>query len=103
MLWRRGYLTTLLAEFYQRGLHLVIKLGGRMTNRLMPLSDKLNLGKGRLIESVNAWLASVFEVEHTRHRSALNGQINVLAGLMAYCFHDHKPGIGIPVQKRIYP
>ena len=99
----RGYLTKLFAEFYQRGLHLVTKLRRRMKNTLMPLSDKLNLRKRGLIESVNALLTSVFDVEHTRHRSALNGQINILAGLIAYCFHDHKPSIVIPVQKRIYP
>jgi hypothetical protein len=98
-----GYLTKLFAEFYQRGLHLVTKLRRRMKNTLMPLCDKLNLRKRGLIESVNALLTSVFDVEHTRHRSAINGQINVLAGLIAYCFHDHKPSIVIPTQKRIYP
>jgi hypothetical protein len=99
----RGYLTKLFAEFYQRGLHLVTKLRRKMKNTLMPLGDKLNLRKRGLIESVNDLLTSVFDVEHTRHRSAVNSQINVLAGLIAYCFYDCKPSIIVPVQKRIYP
>ncbi len=87
----RGYLTKLFAEFYQRGLHIVTpglprKVRRRMKNALMPLADKLNLRKRGLIESVNDLLTSVFDVEHTRHRIPLNAQVNILSGLVAYCF-----------------
>lgn len=99
----RGYLSKLFAEFYQRGLHIVTKLRRKMKNTLMPLGDKLNLRRRGLIESVNDLLTSVFDVEHTRHRSPLNGQVNVLAGLIAYCFYERKPSFVVPVEKRLYP
>lgn len=99
----RGYLTKLFADFYTRGLHIVTKLRRKMKNSLMPLGNKLNLRKRGLIESVNDLLTSVFDAEHTRHRSAVNGQINVLGGLIAYCFYDHKPSIVVPDQKHLYP
>lgn len=99
----RGYLSKLFAEFYQRGLHLVTKLRRKMKNVLMPLGDKLKLRKRGLIESVNALLTSVFDTEHTRHRSPLNAQVNVFSGLIAYCFYDRKPSVIVPVEKRLYP
>jgi hypothetical protein len=99
----RGYLTKLFADFYTRGLHIVTKLRGKMKNTLMPLGNKLNLRKRGLIESVNDLLTSVFDTEHTRHRSAVNGQTNVLSGLIAYCFYQHKPSIVVPAKKHLYP
>ena len=74
-----------------------------MKNILMPLADKLNLRKRGLLESVNDLLTSVFDVEHTRHRSPVNAVANTLAGLIACCFYDKKPSIVIPVEKRLYP
>lgn len=99
----RGYLTKLFAEFYQQGLQLVTKLRRRMKNMLMPLADKLKLRRRGLIESVNDLLTSVFDVEHTRHRSPVNALVNILAGLLAYCFYEHKPAIVVPAHKRLHP
>ena len=100
---RFGYLTKLFATFYEQGLQIVTKLRRRMRNVLMPLSDKLNLRRRGLIESVNDLLTSVFDVEHSRHRSPVNAQVNVLGGLIAYCFYDRKPSIVVPVERRLYP
>jgi Transposase DDE domain len=99
----RGYLTKLFAEFYERGLHIVTKIRRKMKNVLMSLSDKLKLRKRGLIESVNDLLTSVYDIEHTRHRSPFNAIVNVLAGLSAYCFCDRKPSIVVPDEKRLYP
>ena len=99
----RGYLSKLFAEFYQQGLHIITRIRRKMKNILMPLADKLNLRKRGLIESVNDLLISVFDVEHTRHRSPINAQVNILAGLVAYCFYKRKPTIVIPIEKRLYP
>lgn len=99
----RGYLTKLFASFYEQGLQIVTKLRRRMKNVLMPLSDKLNLRRRGLIESVNDLLTSVFDIEHSRHRSVANAQVNVLGGLIAYCFYDCKPSIVVPIEKRLYP
>lgn len=99
----RGYLTKLFDQFYQQGLHIITKLRRKMKNALMPLGDKLGLRKRGLIESVNDLLISVFDIEHTRHRSPFNAHINVLGGLIAYCFYDNKPSIVVPMEKRLYP
>jgi hypothetical protein len=74
-----------------------------MKNVLMPLGDKLNLRRRGLIESVNDLLTSVFDTEHSRHRSVDNAQVNMLGGLIAYCFYGRKPSIVVPVEKRLYP
>lgn len=74
-----------------------------MKNTLMILGDKLKLRRRGLIELVNDLLTSVFDVEHTRHRSPFNAIVNVLGGLVAYGFYDCKPSIVVPVDKRLYP
>lgn len=99
----RGYPSRLFSHFYEQGLQIVTKLRRKMKNALMPLADKLHLRKRGLIESVNDLLTTVFDAEHTRHWSAVNAQVNVLSGLIAYCFYDHKPSIVIPEEKRLYP
>jgi Transposase DDE domain len=99
----RGYLSSLFSEFYQNGLQIITKLRRKMKNMLMPLGDKLKLRKRGLIESVNDLLTSIFDIEHTRHRSPINAQINILAGLIAYCFYHTKPSIVIAPQKHLYP
>ena len=100
---RFGYLAKLFATFYEQGLQIVTKLRRRMKNVPMPSGDKLNLRRRGLIESVNDLLASVFDAEHSRHRSVVNAQVNVFGGLIAYCFYDRKPSIVVPTDKRLYP
>ena len=92
----RGYLTSLFDQFYQQGLQLITKIRSKMKNKLLRLEDKLNLRKRALIESVNDILMSVFDLEHTRHRSAKNAYAHMLAALTAYCFYDHKPAAFFP-------
>ncbi len=99
----RGYLTRLFTQFYAQGLQIVTKIRRKMKNTLMVLGDKLKLRKRGLIESVNDLLTSVFDVEHTRHRSPFNGIVNVLGGLVAYGFYDGKPSIVGPLEKRLHP
>jgi hypothetical protein len=43
-----------------------------MKNKLMPMLDKLLLRKRALIECVNDQLKNISQIEHTRHRSAVN-------------------------------
>lgn len=75
------------------------KIRKNMKNHLMLMDDKLRLKKRALIESVNDILMSVQDVDHTRHRSALNALVHTMAGLVAYHFYDTKPSVFIkPVQ-----
>ena len=92
----RAYLSSLFEQFYQQELQLVTKIRSKMKNKLMCLEDKLRLRKRALIESVNDIIMSVFDLEHTRHRSAKNAYTHMLAALTAYCFYDNKPAIFFP-------
>ncbi|WP_161887865.1 IS982 family transposase [Pontibacter russatus] len=86
----RGYLSSLLGELLEKGLHLVAKIRKNMKNMLLTLSDKLNLMKRGGIEAVNDILMSVCDIDHTRHRNPLNALVHILSGLTAYTFLDHK-------------
>nr|WP_262888790.1 transposase [Pontibacter pamirensis] len=86
----RGYLSSLLEELLEKGLHLVAKTRRNMKNMLLTLKDKLNLMKRGGIEAVNDILMSVCDIDHTRHRNPLNALVHILSGLTAYTFLDHK-------------
>jgi hypothetical protein len=66
-----------------------------MKNRLLPLLDKLLLRKRAIIESVVDQLKNISQIEHSRHRSPINGFINILASLIAYCHQPKKPALNI--------
>jgi len=97
----RGYMTALFEEFYQQGLQLITKVRANMKNKLLLLEDKLKLRKRAVVESVNDILTSVFDLEHTRHRSAVNAITHMLAALTAYCFYDQKPAVFIPESQKL--
>jgi hypothetical protein len=78
-----------------QGLQLVTKLKRNMKNKLMPLLDKLLLRKRALIECVNDQLKNSSQIEHTRHRSATNGIVNILAAVVAYIFQPKKPALDL--------
>jgi len=43
----------------------------------------------------------VFDLEHTRHRSAKNAYAHMLAALGAYCFYDNKPAVFFPKSNQL--
>ncbi|PRY10583.1 DDE family transposase [Pontibacter ummariensis] len=83
----RGYLSCLIEELLQEGLHLVIKV---RKNMLLTLQDKLNLMKRGGIEAVNDILMTVCDIDQTRHRNPLNALVHILSGLTAYTFLDNQ-------------
>jgi hypothetical protein len=90
----RGYLSQkLFDELWAQGLQLITKLKRGMKNKLMPLLDKLLLRKRALIESVNDQLKNISQIEHTRHRSAVNGFVHMIAAVVAYTFQPRKPAL----------
>jgi Transposase DDE domain len=92
----RGYLSQeLFEQLWGQGLQLITKLKRNMKNRLMPLLDKLLLRKRALIECVNDQLKNSSQIEHTRHRSATNGIVNILAAVVAYTFQAKKPALDL--------
>jgi transposase len=77
------------------GIQLITKLKRNMKQRLMLLSDRLMLRKRAIIETILDQLKNISQIEHSRHRSAVNGFVNILCGLIAYCHQPKKPAIAI--------
>ena len=82
-------------QLMQQGIQLVTKVKSNMKNKLMVMSDKLLLRKRSIIETINDQLKNISQIEHTRHRSPLNFLVNLVAGLIAYCWQPKKPSLGI--------
>src|SRR3982750_3052935 len=92
----RAYLSqNLFDDLWAQGLQLITKLNRGMKNKLMPLLDKLLLRKRDLIECVNDQLKNISQIEHTRHRSATNGFVNIVAAVVAYTFQPKKPALDL--------
>jgi len=90
----RGYISQELFErLLPTGVQLITKLKRKMKNKLMPLLDKLLLRRRALIESVGEQLKHVCQMAHTRHRSLSNAFVHLLAALVAYTWHEHKPSL----------
>ena len=80
-------------ELLANGLKLITAIRSNMKNKLVGLKEKMLLKKRGMIESVIDILKSVCNIEHTRHRSALNMMVNTYAALCAYSTFDRKPSI----------
>jgi transposase len=92
----RGYISQeLFEQLWSDGLQLITKLKRNMKNKLMPWWDKLLLRKRALIECVNDQWKNISQIEHTRHRSATNGIVNMLAAVVAYTFQPKKPALDL--------
>lgn len=90
----KGYISAqLFAQLWDQGLQLVTHIRGNMTNRLMPLLDKILLRKRSLVETVNDQLKNISQIEHTRHRSVTNFVVNLVAGLIQYTHQPKKPAL----------
>src|SRR3982751_1050495 len=92
----RGYIgQELFEQLWTEGIQLITKLKRKMKNKLMPVLDKLLLRKRALIECVNDQLKNISQIEHTRHRSAANGIVNIRAAVVAYIFPPKKPALDL--------
>jgi transposase len=97
----KGYISArLFAQLWDRGLQLVTHIRRNMTNHLMPLLDKVLLRKRSLIETVNDQLKNISQIEHTRHRSATNFLVNLVAGLIHYTHQPKKPSLRLNTRDR---
>ena len=93
----KGYISKDLREFLRaQGINLVYKVRKNMKPLRLSISDEVLLKKRTLIESVIKELKTQTQVEHSRHRSFVNFQVNVVAVLIAYQFLETKPSVNIP-------
>jgi hypothetical protein len=91
----RGYVSQQLATklFFELGIEFFAKPRRNMKNRLMRLTDKLLARKRSIIETIIDQLKNISQIEHSRHRSPVNFMVNVLCGLIAYCYQPKKPSL----------
>lgn len=92
----KGYLSKIFEELYNQGLKLVTRIRKNMKNKLMPLKEKYHLYKRAVIESVFDIMMTVFDIDHTRHRSPVNGMAHMFAAVGAYSFMEQKPSVLLP-------
>jgi Transposase DDE domain len=74
---------------------LITKLKRKMQNKWMPLFDKVLLRQRALIECVKDQWKNISPIEHTRHRSPINGIVNMIAAVVAYTFQPKKPALDL--------
>jgi hypothetical protein len=92
----KGYISKHFEYFYQKGLQIITRIRKNMKNKLMDYYDKMMLQKRGIIESVNDILMTVFDIDHTRHRSPINAVTHIIGAVVAYSFYDAKPCVFNP-------
>ena len=81
-------------ELRKQGVNLVYKVRKNMNPRFpLSVADEVLLKKRMLIESVIRILKTQTQLEHTRHRSFKNFQVNVVSALIAYQLRENKPSL----------
>jgi len=93
----KGYISQPLFELLLKtfDVQLITKLRSNMKNRLMPLADRLLLRKRSIIETIIDQLKNISQIEQARHCSPVNFLVNVLCGLIAYCYQPKKSSLGL--------
>ena len=91
----RGYISKDLQEklHKQANLNLVYKVRKNMDPLEVSGCDEVLLKKRMLIESVIRVLKTQTQLEHSRHRSFENFQVNVASALIAYQISENKPSL----------
>jgi hypothetical protein len=82
-------------QLFNQGLKLITAIRSNMKNKLVLLQGKRLLKKRGMIEAVIDILKSVCNIEHCRHRSAINMLVNTYAPLCTYSTLQRKPSIFI--------
>ena len=92
----KGYLSKALREtLSKQGVTLIYKVRKNMQPKPMSTVDAMLLKKRVLIESVIKELKTQTQLEHTRHRSLINFQVNAVAALIAYMLLETKPSLNL--------
>lgn len=99
----KGYISSKLTDnLAAKGIQLITNVKGNMKNKLVPLMDKLLLRKRWIIETINDQLKNLCQIDHSRHRSPLNFLVNLLSGLVAYCYFPKKPSLNLGKAKCLF-
>ena len=92
----KGYISERLSEaLVSEGIFLVSKVRKNMPSQELSDFDVLMLKKRMFIESVIQQWKHQSQLEHTRHRSFVNFQVNVFSALIAYTYQAKKPSMNL--------
>ena len=92
----KGYISKDLREtLRQQGINLIYKVRKNMKPDPLSTSEAEWLRKRVIIESVIKELKTQTQLEHSRHRSIVNFQVNVVTALIAYQLLEHKPSVNL--------
>lgn len=90
----RGYISSPLSlSLRNRGLEFTTTLKRNMKKQFLTPLKRYLLSKRGLVETIIDQLKNMLHIQHTRHRSPINFQVNLLAGLVAYAFKPNKVSI----------
>lgn len=91
----RGYISKKLASCLEhQGVELITKLKRNMKKVVLEPLKQYFLSKRGMIETIIDQLKNMLYIDHSRHRSVINFQVNILSGLLAYIFKPKK--ISVP-------
>ena len=98
----KGYISKTLREHLRtQGIDLVYKVRKNMKPEPLSDFDAILLKKRMLIESVIKEIKTQTQLQHTRHRSFVNFQVNIVAALIAYTYLEKKPSLNLPERHKI--
>ena len=89
----KGYITSINDELDKNGVHLVTKVRKNMTPVKYPPRVEYYKKHRGLIETSNDLLKNKANIQHTRHRSTINFEVNICAAISAYTYNDKLPSI----------
>ena len=94
----KGYISKELRQTLKsEEVDLIYKVRKNMKAEALSDFDALMLKKRMLIETVIGQLKSRTQLEHTRHRSFQNFQVNIVSALIAYTHQEKKPTLNLYV------
>lgn len=94
----RGYISSKLNKILKnKDVELITKVKKNMKEKIIEPIKKYYLDKRGMIETIIDQLKNLLHIDHSRHRSIMNFQINVLGGLLAYIFKPRK--VNVPFHK----
>lgn len=98
----KGYISAPLREkLGGEGVTLIYKVRKNMAPLELSACEEVLLRKRMLIETVIGVLKSQTQLEHSRHRSVVNFQVNVAAVLIAYQLSEDKPSLKFKDRERL--
>lgn len=89
----KGYITSIREELLESGINLITEPRKNMKPvKHTPEVEYYKKHRG-LIETTNGLLKEKANIQHTRHRSTVNFELNLWAAIIAYTYNDKLPSI----------